>query len=63
MRKTILGYDLGIASVGWALFEEDEDGNPKKIIDLGSFVFNQIEDSKSGKTENIERRTKPVFGI
>ena len=58
MRKTILGYDLGIASVGWALFEEDEDGNPKKIIDLGSFVFNQIEDSKSGKTENIERRTK-----
>lgn len=58
MRKTILGYDLGIASVGWALFEEDEKGNPKKIIDLGSFVFNQIEDSKSGKTENIERRTK-----
>ena len=58
MRKTILGYDLGIGSVGWALFEEDEEGNPRKIIDLGSFVFDQIEDPKSGKTENIERRVK-----
>lgn len=57
-KKKLLGLDLGIASIGWCLFEEDEDETPKRIIDIGSFVFNQIEDKKSGKTENIARRQK-----
>lgn len=56
--KTILGLDLGVASVGWALFEKDENGTPKRLIDLGSFVFDQIENKKDGKTENIGRREK-----
>ena len=70
----ILGLDLGIASIGWCLYEgsteyiydingvisEDEEGNPAayhkpvRIADLGSFIFNQIED-KDGKTENKKR--------
>lgn len=57
-RQTTLGLDLGIASIGWCLYEDDDDGNPRKIIDIGSFVFDQIEDQKTGKTENIARREK-----
>lgn len=52
-----LGLDLGIASVGWCLFRSDENENPERIIDLGSFVYDQLED-KYGKRENEERRVK-----
>lgn len=31
---------------------------PTRIIDLGSFVFSQLEDGKSGKRENVKRREK-----
>ncbi len=57
-KKKTLGLDLGIASIGWCLFEEGDDNNLKRIIDIGSFVFNQIENPKSGQTENIARRIK-----
>ena len=56
--KTTLGLDLGIASVGWALFEEDDAENIKKLIDLGSFVFDEIENKKTGDRENKDRRIK-----
>lgn len=58
MSKSTLGLDLGIASIGWCLFEDDENDNHKRIIDLGSFIFDQIEDGKTGQTENIKRRQK-----
>ena len=57
MSKT-LGLDLGVASIGWALFDNDADDNPSRIIDLGSFVFNQIENGKTGKLDNVNRRLK-----
>lgn len=57
-RQTTLGLDLGIASIGWCLYEDDKLGNPRKIMDIGSFVFDQIEDQKTGKTKNIARREK-----
>lgn len=73
-KHYILGLDLGIASIGWCLYEggeeykydkngivsTDDEGNPimihkpERIADLGSFVFNQLEDNK-GKTENKKR--------
>lgn len=56
-KKLVLGLDLGIASVGWSLLEKDGD-KIVRIVDLGSFVFSEIEDGKSGKTENVIRRTK-----
>jgi CRISPR-associated endonuclease Csn1 len=56
-----LGLDLGIASVGWCLFDDDSDGNPIRIRDIGSFVFDQIENPKSGLTENIDRRQKRLM--
>lgn len=53
-----LGLDLGIASVGWCLFKSDENENPERIIDLGSFVYDQLEDKKRGERENEKRRVK-----
>ncbi len=55
-RKYCLGLDLGIASVGWALFEMNN-GNVSRLEDAGSYVFNKLED-KDGKMENVARRNQ-----
>lgn len=34
----ILGLDLGIGSIGWALIEVDEDRNPLRILGMGSRI-------------------------
>ncbi len=57
-KHMTLGLDLGIASVGWCLFDSDENEKPRRIIDLGSFVYNQLENGKNGKRENQVRRQK-----
>lgn len=33
--KTILGLDLGVASIGWAVVSVEEDGSPAKILGTG----------------------------
>lgn len=53
----ILGMDLGIASIGWALLQKNDEGDILRIVDLGSRVFNKLED-KDGKLENVDRRGK-----
>lgn len=57
-KHMTLGLDLGIASVGWCLFDSDDNENPRRILDIGSFVFNQVENPKDGKRENAVRREK-----
>lgn len=37
--KYILGLDIGISSVGWALLKINEDNKPIKIKDLGVKIF------------------------
>lgn len=50
----IVGFDIGIASVGWAIIQTDRDGNPLKIIDLGVRIFEKGERPKSnGKTVSV----------
>ena len=44
----ILGLDIGIASVGWAMVEIDEEENPIRLIDLGVRVFERAEVPKTG---------------
>ena len=56
--KLVLGLDLGVASIGWALLQKNDNNEFERIIDLGSRVFNQLQDGKSGKLENFERRNK-----
>ena len=49
--ETILGLDIGIGSVGWALIEDG-----KRIIDLGVRTFSKAETAKEGKSLNLIRR-------
>lgn len=52
----ILGLDIGIASVGWAMVEIDEDENPICLIDLGVRVFERAEVPKTGDSLATARR-------
>ncbi len=55
--KYILGIDPGVASIGWAVVEVDDNDIPKCITDHGVVLFDKVED-KDGKPRNLERRTK-----
>ncbi len=55
MVKKILGLDLGTNSIGWALLEE-ENGNPERIIDLGSRIFTKAVEEKTPTPKNKKRR-------
>ena len=52
----ILGLDIGIASVGWAMIEIDEEENPIRLIDLGVRVFERAEIPKTGDSLAAARR-------
>nr|WP_245911174.1 type II CRISPR RNA-guided endonuclease Cas9 [Neisseria iguanae] len=52
----ILGLDIGIASVGWAVIEIDEQEIPKCLIDVGVRVFEKAETAKEGESLNKVRR-------
>ncbi|MGF6147647.1 Uncharacterized protein conserved in bacteria [Kingella potus] len=59
MNKTyryILGLDLGIASVGWALVLVDEEENPVGLLDCGVRVFERAEEPKTGESLSAGRR-------
>lgn len=43
-----IGLDIGITSVGWSVLEDDINGNPIRIIDLGSRIFDAAENPKDG---------------
>lgn len=52
----ILGLDLGIASVGWAVVEVDADENPINLIDVGVRTFERAEVPKTGESLALARR-------
>lgn len=51
-----LGLDIGIASVGWAVLLNDENGEPYKIEDLGVRIFEAAEHPKTGASLAQPRR-------
>ncbi len=51
-----LGADLGANSLGWAAIGLDEQGNPSSIIALGSRIFSDGRDPKSGASLAVDRR-------
>ena len=53
----ILGLDIGIASVGWAMVEIDDKENPVRLIDLGVRVFECAEVPKTGDSLAAARRS------
>ncbi|HOX22398.1 MAG TPA: type II CRISPR RNA-guided endonuclease Cas9, partial [Elusimicrobiales bacterium] len=61
MKKRILGVDIGIASLGWALVElDDQQENPEQqkgeIIEAGVRIFTVAENPKSGESLAKPRR-------
>jgi CRISPR-associated endonuclease Csn1 len=57
MIERILGLDIGIASVGWAVVDHDsKDENNNKIIDAGVRIFTQAENPKTGESLALPRR-------
>lgn len=46
MLRYTLGLDIGIASVGWAVLENDVSGEPIKIENLGVRIFDKAEQPK-----------------
>ena len=52
----ILGLDIGILSVGWAMVEIDDEENPIRLIDLGVRVFERAEVPKTGDSLAAARR-------
>jgi len=45
-----LGLDLGTNSIGWALLELSLDGKPTSILRMGSRIFSDGRNPKSGQT-------------
>ncbi|OGG95307.1 MAG: type II CRISPR RNA-guided endonuclease Cas9 [Candidatus Lambdaproteobacteria bacterium RIFOXYD2_FULL_50_16] len=59
MSKRILGLDLGVASVGWALIEESETSETSgNILGGGSRIFPSVLEAKSELPKNAARRLK-----
>ncbi|MDD5202609.1 MAG: type II CRISPR RNA-guided endonuclease Cas9, partial [Sulfurimonas sp.] len=57
MSKIILGLDLGITSIGWALVNvDDENIQNSKIIESGVRIFTIAEHPKDGKSLALPRR-------
>lgn len=56
LLRYILGLDLGIASVGWAIVEIDENGFPIRLIDVGVRTFDKAEVAKTGESLALARR-------
>ncbi|WP_297441159.1 type II CRISPR RNA-guided endonuclease Cas9 [Sulfurimonas sp.] len=57
MSKIVLGLDLGITSIGWALVDIDEKNlQNNKIIDSGVRIFTIAEHPKDGKSLALPRR-------
>lgn len=57
-NKYVLGLDLGIASIGWSLMIKGENDQLKRIENLGVRLFSPLEDGKTGKLANQDRRIK-----
>ena len=51
-----LGLDIGIGSVGWAVLQNDPDGEPVRIRDLGVRIFDKAEQPKTGASLALPRR-------
>ena len=51
-----LGLDIGIGSVGWAVLQNNSDGEPIRVQDLGVRIFDKAEQPKTGASLALPRR-------
>ena len=57
-NKYIVGLDIGISSVGWALLALDENDNPYRIIDVGSRIFTRGEEASEDSKAKARREKR-----
>ncbi|VAW39113.1 CRISPR-associated endonuclease Cas9, partial [hydrothermal vent metagenome] len=55
-NETILGLDLGTASIGWALIEHNAVKEPVRLIGCGSRIFPEVVEAKTRTPKNHARR-------
>ena len=51
-----LGLDIGTESIGWAILQNNAEGEPIRIQDLGVRVFDKAELPKTGESLAVSRR-------
>lgn len=51
-----LGLDIGTGSIGWAILQNNAEGEPIRIQDLGVRVFSKAELPKTGESLAVSRR-------
>ena len=56
MSRMTLGLDLGPNSIGWAIIEENEAGDPRSLEAMGVRAFQEMVDRESKTPKNHERR-------
>lgn len=63
-RSYRIGLDIGIASVGWAVLENNSQDEPIRILDLGVRIFEAAEVPKTGAAlrQNEEMPELPEEG-
>ncbi len=65
----ILGFDIGVASIGWALVQDGDTRDSRKIIDCGVRIFESVGESHKERGEkrrarrNIERTKSRLNNI
>lgn len=50
MKKKVLGLDLGTNSIGWAVIDEEQEGN--KLVDKGVLIFTEGVKNEEGKEKS-----------
>ena len=53
-----IGLDLGVSSVGWATLETDEMGQPVRILDLSSRIFDKAENTDGSSLAKNRREAR-----
>jgi len=54
--RYVLGLDVGIASIGWAVMALDEEDNVNRLVDGGVHLFDRPENPKDGAPLAAQRR-------
>lgn len=52
----VFGFDLGTNSIGWAVMQEDAEGRPQTLVDIGSRIFLKAVEDKTPTPKNLKRR-------
>ena len=63
MLPYAIGLDIGIGSVGWATVTLDVEDKPCGIIGMGSRIFDEAEQPKTGDSLAAPRREARESGL